>query len=175
MTRDDILANPRFGGAVQRYHTWPTLNTQTNADHTWNTMIIWWQVFGSLSPEESTFLLWHDVGELQLGDLPFPVKSDHPALKEQCDVIEAGCLVGMLGHNPLKGLSTAEIKLKAKCCDLLEMYEFGVIEMAQGNRFAEPIVEGTARAIAKLMDTLEVTWLAPVATFMSQLSKRYQS
>lgn len=150
MIREDVLSNPRFGGAVRRYHTWPTLNVQTNADHTWNVMRIWWQLFGPLSSEESTYVIWHDVGEIRSGDLPFPVKRDHPALKDICGVIEAEALVGMFGRNPMKGVSTAEIKFKAKFCEMIEMCEFGLIELRQGNTFAEPIVNDTRAAAEKM-------------------------
>jgi hypothetical protein len=81
MNRDAIELSARTAGGVQRYHTWPVLRPQTVAEHTWNVMRIWWQVYGPMSPQVSTYLLWHDAGEGQAGDVQFGAKRRYPELK----------------------------------------------------------------------------------------------
>lgn len=149
MRREAVVRSPRLAGRVRRYHTWPTLQDQTNADHTWHVMRIYWQVFGPLSPEVSTHLLWHDGGELAVGDPPFPTKARDPILKERYDLAERAALreiAGEMAARASAALSPTE-RLRCKVCDLLEMTEFGVLEMALGNTLAEPIVRDTWEAI----------------------------
>lgn len=154
ISRENVRACPRFAGAVRRYHTWPTIQQQTVADHTWNVIRVWWSVFGPLTAEESTYALWHDAGELLLGDLPFPVKAERAALKTVCDVVEAEGLLMLLGFNPLRGASETT-RLRCKVADLVEMHEFGVTELLLGNKLAQPIIEDTWSALVVLLRRLE--------------------
>jgi hypothetical protein len=176
-SRSDILTNPRFAGEVERYHTWPTHRRQSVGEHTWQVFRIWFQIFGPLTPEESTYVLWHDAGELVLGDLPFPVKARNPGLKHVCDVIEAEALINMLGVDPLKGISTFQRKQKAKLCELIEMLEFGLSELAQGNRLAQPIIDDTreaiTRLIAQLYDGNEKEVAARACAYIENIAQRY--
>jgi hypothetical protein len=134
--RAEIMRNARFAGNTLRYHAWPTIQRQTNADHTWNVMRIYELLFGLLPPEVSSHLIWHDAGELASGDLPFPVKSQNPDLKEACDRIERNQIARMGGV--VQELPPF-LKLRSKLADLCEMAEFGIVEMRLGNGYAAPI------------------------------------
>lgn len=136
----DIYANARFAGRVERYHTWPVLKGQNTGEHTWQVMRIWWQVFGPLTSEESTAVIWHDGGELYTGDLPGMVKADEPSLKPLLDRIEKRAVEAMSGP-PFSFDPLERTKLRLKACDLLDVLEFGLTETLQGNRLAEPIVK----------------------------------
>jgi hypothetical protein len=152
MKRAQILSNARFAGSVLRYHTWPTIQRQTVADHTWHVLRIWFQIWGPLSPAVSSHLLWHDAGELVLGDLPFPVKGNNPRLKHECEVVEEKAVTDMGGApNGLLGYN----KVRAKACDLVEMWEFGWMEAQLGNRFAQPIMADISKALSALPLTTE--------------------
>src|ERR1035438_1054365 len=93
--RQQVMADSRFAGDVVRYHTWPCIQRQTNAAHTWHIMRIYFQLFGPMPPATSTHILWHDAGELKTGDSPFPVKSHNPKLKAEMDRLELEQLTNM--------------------------------------------------------------------------------
>lgn len=146
--RSDILTNARFAGSVLRYHTWPMLQRQSVGEHTWQVMRIWYQIWGSMPPSVSSYLLWHDAGELVTGDLPFPLKYKNNGLKTIMDDLEEEAVVAM---RPRYDWSISDRdKLRCKVCDLLEMYEHGLCEMMLGNAFAEPIVVDIRNAITKM-------------------------
>jgi 5'-deoxynucleotidase YfbR-like HD superfamily hydrolase len=102
----------------------------------------------------STALLWHDVGELVVGDLPFPVKANNPTLKKTVNRLEENAVFEMGGptDKDLKALGVGPVDVvRMKICDLLEMYEFGLIEVGMGNTYAQPIVDDIADSIYSLL------------------------
>jgi hypothetical protein len=139
-THEDVYANARFAGLVDRYHTWPVNRGQTNGEHTWQVMRIWYQIFGPLTTEESTAAIWHDGGELYTGDLPGMIKAEAPALKPVLDRLERQQVEDMGGPNRTFN-PTERTLLRLKVCDLIDVLEFGRLECLQGNRLAEPIVK----------------------------------
>jgi hypothetical protein len=145
--RNKVLATARLAGEVVRYHTWPMHHRQTVGEHTWQVMRIYWQIWGPLPPELSSFFIWHDAGELATGDIPFPVKSQNPVLKAEMDALEDQAVTQMGGL-----LHTLEqtLKVRAKACDLIDMHECGWAEVAMGNQFAQPIVDDTFTALERL-------------------------
>lgn len=152
MRRDQILKSPRFAGEVRRYHTWPVHREQTVGEHTWQVFRIWQQMWGMPSERAFNYLLYSDVGELVLGDLPFPVKANNPALKAECDEVERTALMAMLAFVPA---SPTDIeKNQAKVCDLTEMWEFGCTELQLGNQFAISIIEDTRTAALAFVNKL---------------------
>lgn len=153
MTRERIFANARFAGEVLRYHTWPVHRRQSVGEHIWQQMRIWYQIWGPMPPEISTYILWSDAGELVLGDLPFPVKLRNPTLKDIADRIENDAVMAMRGELPL--LPDLD-KIRVKMCDLLEMWEFGLCELNMGNQFAQPIVDDILIAVDDLRGKLPV-------------------
>jgi hypothetical protein len=110
-------------------------------------MRIYWQIWGPLPPELSTYFIWHDAGELACGDLPFPVKSRDPKLKAAMDKLEDDAVRRMGGSHVVV---TPLLKLRAKACDLIDMHECGRIEVTMGNKLAQPIVDDTFAALEKL-------------------------
>lgn len=155
MNREDVLTSCRMSGIVKRYHAWPTLREQTVADHTWNVLRIWSQIWGpmSLTPAVTTTILWHDAEEIVTGDPPFPFKSNNPEIKRHYDQA-AGLIRAEMSDHALPILCEEE-RVKMKICDLLDMHEFGLIEWQMGNCFAEPIIKDTRDAILGLLHSLE--------------------
>jgi 5'-deoxynucleotidase YfbR-like HD superfamily hydrolase len=133
-THSDITSDARFAAQVERYHTWPVLRKQTVGEHTWQVMRIWYQIFGPLQASESEYLLWHDAGELLTGDPPGFVKQASPPLKAIYDELEEKAVRAMNGPNMLISENT---RVRAKVCDLLDVYEFCLVEKLQGNRLIE--------------------------------------
>jgi hypothetical protein len=152
MNRDNVLSMARLAGEVQRYHTWKMHHRQTVGEHTWQVMRIYWQIWGPLPPELSTYFIWHDAGELACGDVPFPVKANNPLLKETMDRLEYDAVQHMGGETVKLNYT---LKLRAKACDLIDMHECGRNEVSMGNRFAQPIVDDTFKALEKLPFSLE--------------------
>lgn len=166
-----MLADPRFAGEVKRYHTWPCLQVQTVASHTWHVMRIYWQLFGPMPPVVSTHLLWHDAGELRAGDLPFPVKANNPKLKAEIERLELDTLAGM--QVKLPPLSERE-KVRCKLCDLLEMYDFGLVERALGNSMSAPIIDDINLTVGVLVRNLPKQERQPIWDYMMKLSRRFE-
>lgn len=152
MERADVTTTARLAGQVERYHTWPVLRRQSVGEHTWQVMRLWWQLFGPIPPEVSSYILWHDAGELAVGDLPFPVKARNGVLKEALDRMEAAA-VALMGGPADTHIGVVD-RLKVKACDLLEMAEFGDHELKLGNAYAQPIVDDTLAALGSLVELL---------------------
>src|SRR6478736_1401982 len=119
ITNDEIITSPRMGGAVVRYHTWPTHQRQTVADHTFNVIRIYWHLFGEVPPEVTAYLIFHDLPEVVVGDPPHPVKLHNPPLKEIYDMLEDAALEGMIGEgeamNVLTNVTDVE-RVRMKVC-----------------------------------------------------------
>ena len=148
MNRADVVTSTRMAGGVKRYHTWPTLRTQTVAEHSWQVMRLFLELFpDAVTVEVLTWILWHDVAEIGTGDVPFPLKSRYPELKGILDEIENDVTENM-------GIVWPELtprqRLLVKVCDLLEMWEWGCEEMRMGNRYAEPICDDTRAAVLEM-------------------------
>lgn len=138
-----------MAGNVKRYHTWPTIQTQNNADHTWNVMRIYWVIFGNLPDVVSTHLIWHDVGELVSGDVPHPIKRDNPELGLVHRRLEDEAVLSIAGPRAMVSLPSDYVRM-CKLCDLIEMYEFATVEKNLGNKYAEPVMFVTMQGISVL-------------------------
>jgi hypothetical protein len=141
----NITGSARFASAVKRYHTWPTIMGQTNGDHTYNVIRIYCEVFGPPSWEVLQYLLYHDSPEVASGDVPFPAKMENPDLKTAHDEADARWYMKLFGYDPADNIDRKD-KMRCKVADLLEMWEFGMIEMGMGNTYAKPIVDRTLAA-----------------------------
>lgn len=151
VTRDNMMSFARLAGDVKRYHTWPVIRQQTNADHSWNCLRIYTQIWGVPSFKVMLHLMFHDLGELGTGDIPFPLKRNNPALKEALDAEEVSARLRM--GIVLWGLDDVE-RLRVKLCDLLEMNEYGHVERKLGNAFAQPVCDDTWDAFHKLLELM---------------------
>jgi 5'-deoxynucleotidase YfbR-like HD superfamily hydrolase len=165
--REQILRTSRFAGSVKRWHVWPTLQQQTVADHSWHLMRIWFALWGPMPPEISTYFIWHDAGELFVGDFPFPVKQKSPELKRIIDELEEQAVLDMGG---VIASLTEEQRQKVKLCDYLEMYEFGLQEMSLGNKYAQPIVDDIYEAIFHNITLGEEDWKR-VTSYLAETRK----
>ena len=151
LTRNSVLKTARFAGMVQRYHTWPTIKQQSVGEHSWQMMRIWYAIWGKMPPDVSSYILWHDAGELVTGDPPFPFKSKNTELKALFDIQENAAVRDMGGE--VTPLSSYQLVL-VKVCDILEMWEFGLVELKMGNVLAQPIIEDTRNAVESKYDTI---------------------
>lgn len=155
----DIGHSLRMAGLVTRYHTWPTIQRQSIASHTWQVYRIWLEIFGQPSSEVAAAIILHDVGELKTGDLPHYVKRDHADLKELVSSIEADYttqLVNDYCHDDVEvhrdgwELSPWD-KRRLKICDLIEMGEFALDEYRLGSQFATIVFRNVQRALRNII------------------------
>ena len=153
MIRAQILQSGRLAGLVRRYHTFPMLTEQTIGEHCFQCLRIWYMIWGPPEPEITCYFLWHDSGELVTGDVPFPVKSNYDIVKRIFDTMEDSAVRGMGGKVPELGKIS---RLRVKACDLIDMHEHGYIELMLGNKFAQPIVDDTFKALEKLQEQLSM-------------------
>jgi 5'-deoxynucleotidase YfbR-like HD superfamily hydrolase len=155
MQDQEVMRSPYCAGSVRRYHTWPVIREQTVADHSFHVLRLYWTLFGYVPPEIASYIIWHDMGELWTGDLPYPVKRDNYALKKTCDDIEQQALAEMGGDT---ASITTDQEKRVKFCDLLEMLEYALHEVSLGNQYATVVVSRIVTALKGfLWASLEMT------------------
>ena len=137
------------GGHVTRYHTRPELtNGQNVAAHTWRAMVILHTLWPEASKNCLLHMMYHDVAEIAVGDLPATTKWNysevHSLLKRIENDFESSIGIGEL-FIPI----TVE---EAKACDaadklelVLHCYEL----ITQGNKSAVDVMN---RGIRYLKD-----------------------
>lgn len=135
---DPVRTDARRGGAVLRYHTWPTIQRQTVAEHSWNLVRILVTIWPMAPASAILYAQFHDTPEVATGDPPYPVKAENPLLKSEHDRLEMEAAVPMGIWQHLR--PDPYWRNRVKLCDTIEMWEFGLDEMALGSQFARPIV-----------------------------------
>lgn len=148
-TRDRVTACPHLSGTVLRYHTWPTLRSQTLAAHQHGVARIYVEVFGLTDASVNIlyYCMMHDAGELSAGDPPYGAKKLGPGYLEGHRVAER---VGLQRLGVQLPQLSEDAAARVKICDLLEMYEFGRAERRMGNEYAQPIIDDTREAALAL-------------------------
>jgi len=147
VTPEKIAQNQRVAGLVKRYHTWPTITTQSVGEHSWQVYRIYNQMFG-VPPENVAYcIMTHDMGELVTGDPPYPTKSNNPELKKIYDHLEDLAFKNM---DLVLGQMSEEDGYRFKIAHMMEMWEFGVHEMSLGNTFGKSIRDRCEIAVRKL-------------------------
>ena len=116
---------------VKRWHTEPTLHTQTVGEHTYGVVMLvllltGWEASRSLMIAAQL----HDTAERQFGDVPGPTKR-LSGVKGQFDALE-DAFMARLGA-PAPTLTDTEAKL-LKMADNLEGALFCAFELRRGNR-----------------------------------------
>jgi len=161
MNREQMKRSVYLSGWVRRYHAWPTLNEQTVGHHSWRVATLIIEIFGMPRAEVLAYALWHDCGEMFSGDLPFMVKTAVPGLADAMKLAEAVGLEHLGVKLPeLSKLERAQVKI----ADLLEMHEFGAMEVLMGNQFGAAVRDDTLAAAWRLskeheLDTAIAAWI----------------
>jgi 5'-deoxynucleotidase YfbR-like HD superfamily hydrolase len=133
-----VLLDTRLAGQVKRFHTWPITSHQTVAEHCWQCLRIYLSIVDKVDPHVVRHIAFHDLGEISVGDLPYPTKRDNPSLKAQMDILEQRACISHLQHwkayQPI--MLTDEDKVLVKQIEMIEMAEYGMYEMCLGNSYA---------------------------------------
>lgn len=136
----------RRAGQVVRYHTHPTVQRQTVADHSWHVLRIYMEIWGAPEPHMTAWIVHHDSAEHIVGDVPFGAKERIPDLGPRLRLAEEEIVrqaVPACGGKPLEDWE----QWRLKACDLLEMVEFGREETRLGNSYGQQVVDAAGRAL----------------------------
>jgi 5'-deoxynucleotidase YfbR-like HD superfamily hydrolase len=69
-------------GGVLRFHAVPGMTKQTVAEHSWGVVVILTQIFPEVGGNAIRHALFHDIAEVETGDIPHPFKQKHPVINE---------------------------------------------------------------------------------------------
>ena len=167
----DVLTRGRYAGLVQRYHAWPTHSKQSVAEHTWQMMRIYREIFGPIAPDVCDAMLWHDCGELSTGDVPLFAKRDSPALRVACHNAEVAGLTRLGAPQP--ELSPQE-QWRTKMVDLLEGLEHCLMELSMGNALILPALTNYQNAIDRHQERAPAEQdLRPVITWLMHTTQHF--
>lgn len=127
-----------WAGSIVRYHSRPTAQRQTVAEHTWRVLIIYTELYGMPRAEVYQNIIYHDVPEIITGDIPFMAKRLYPQLKQVLHHIELDEVPKKLGLN-LPQLTPGE-KYQIKVADNLEMLFWAVDDVNMGCLYSIDII-----------------------------------
>jgi len=156
-----------LAGMVQRYHSVPTITSDTVGEHTFG--VVWLCALLSNGTPRAELLLaalWHDVPELTVGDMPAPAKR-RLGLSEAFAAMEQEVLGGMLQLSIPK-LTVDEQRILT-IADRVDGMLHCCYERALGNqvieevydRFLQYIVQlNPTSAEQKIVDAVEHIWSA---------------
>jgi 5'-deoxynucleotidase YfbR-like HD superfamily hydrolase len=143
-TQDRMMASRALASRIKRYHCIPVIHQETVGEHSHRVCTLYLQLFSLPRVEVLEYILYHDMGELSAGDLPFNAKRDVPEMKHFMDRAEEAGLKRLDIEIPhLTEIELARIKL----CDLLQMLEFACIELNMGNQYARSVQENILAAL----------------------------
>lgn len=138
----DVTYDPRTAGQVTRYHTWPRIRDQSVGEHTWQVMRILLTVWPTCPRKMLVYCHMHDRGEMA-ADIAYPFKKKVPELGAGSKIAEKMIMVEQdtqWGGLDIPVLSEYEEDV-FKCCEYLEMWEYGLCEINMGNRYGVLISE----------------------------------
>jgi 5'-deoxynucleotidase YfbR-like HD superfamily hydrolase len=151
------VLDPRRAGRVRRYNTWPHIQEQTVAEHSWQLLRIIYTVYPEASPNLLHFCMFHDIAEVVAGDLPYPVKKNNPELKAEHQKVEQQTYEDIQywwGIQPPKIEDPME-ELIFKAVHYLEMMEWAIDESRMGNSEASLVFERCQPGYSKCIFELE--------------------
>lgn len=152
----DQRQDPRLAGDVERFHARPTIQRQSVASHSWNVARILLAIYPAASRETVIRALFHDIGEIVAGDAPYPVKAEHEDLRKAMGQIERDAWLAMVipwslpAPQQLVPLQVAAVKL----ADMIEMWEFAMMELHLGNVFAARVRDNCEQWLREKLEEL---------------------
>ena len=133
------LYNRLKGGHVTRYHTRPELGDGQNvAAHTWRALVILQTLYPDASKNCILHLLYHDVAEAEVGDVPATTKWNYPEINKLMVKAEKQYEM-MLGVGEIVHKVTEKEKKMCDIADKLELVLHCYRLMQQGNTLAKDV------------------------------------
>tara|TARA_R100000995_G_scaffold59375_1_gene29951 strand:- start:1296 stop:1871 length:576 start_codon:yes stop_codon:yes gene_type:complete len=128
------------GGHVARYHTRPELSDGQNvAAHTWRAMVILQTLWPDVSKNCLLHLLYHDVAEAEMGDVPATTKWNYPEINELMVHAEKN-YEALIGVGEIVHQVTEEDKKKCDIADKLELVLHCYRLLKQGNLMGQDVL-----------------------------------
>jgi hypothetical protein len=136
-----LRRDPRMAGQVLRYHTWPSHTRQNIADHTWQLMRIVLAIWPDAPRDVLVELMFHDVGEVGTGDIPYPIKKDNPSVGREMNRLEEETRLSMCIPWGVPGPAKLPpgVKFVCKIAEFIEMWEWGAQERLMGSVFGKNV------------------------------------
>ena len=103
-------------GQVARYHAQPEIPAQSMAEHQWGVAILVIKMYSNPSKNLLMAAVTHDCAEAVTGDIPSPVKREHPEMKAVLDDVENRVNKEWGINYDLNEID----KRRLKICDILE-------------------------------------------------------
>jgi len=148
---DPVRFDTRLAGQVKRYHTWPIIGAQTVSEHCWQALRIY--LFVDEEPDIHIIreIMFHDIGEIYTGDIPYPIKRDNPSLKESMDRLEHWSYAQQLEHWDafFPVAISPEDRILIKHVEMIEMAEFGIDQINLGNSHGWIVADRCLKAVYK--------------------------
>jgi 5'-deoxynucleotidase YfbR-like HD superfamily hydrolase len=141
---------------VQRWHTRPTHRSQNVAEHTWQVMRLYIEMFGVPSSHVLMSVMYHDAAELVTGDVPFSAKRFGETGSDLKKVLtrlehEASIVMELPTHNSVTALDAARLKI----CDLLDMVEFAREAQLAGDHRLDDVYDGLREIVRHMVRDLD--------------------
>lgn len=117
-------------GAVQRWHTWPTIKSQNLAEHSWGVAMTILKIWPEATVEFIEAALTHDLHEVEAGDIPYPFKKNNEVVRDAYEDQEEDFQERHELASP-----TSELQLKIlKWADMYELLLYTTREFQMGNQ-----------------------------------------
>lgn len=154
------------GGHVLRYHTKPEMGNQDVASHSWRAVVILETLWPDATKNCLLALLFHDVGESHVGDVPATTKWGYPEVGKIIETIETNYKEKYLEINYETFLTENEKNI-CKMADTLELILFSYRQMQQGNQLAVEIFSNGVNHLNKNYSHL--AYFSPVKKVLDDL------
>lgn len=121
------------GGYVMRYHTTPEVGAGQNVgEHTWRACVIIHTLWPDISRDALLHMMYHDVAEAELGDLPAPTKWKYEGLAKEYSKAEKEYETLLGVHSKLNEQDAQRCKM----ADMLELILHCARQLILGNNYA---------------------------------------
>ncbi len=143
MTPLQRLVAIRTGGATERCHGIRHHGSYSVAAHTWGVLALLYQLWPGDFGRLAAVVLFHDVPEAWMGDIPAPTKRYSLAVKAACDDMEYAIFKRL--ELPCDQDLPPEDARKVKACDYLDLYLWAKEQINWGNNHARCVVRELER------------------------------
>lgn len=143
-------------GRVRRWHANPMMAhlAQTNWDHVGGCLALLFMLHPGPSAALCKAVLFHDLGERWVGDLPYDFKRSDPETANRHAAVEGAVVRKALGHDPCADLTREDVDW-LHLVDRLEAYLFtAMYQRDELNRNGWPAARDRLLAIATMMEVV---------------------
>jgi 5'-deoxynucleotidase YfbR-like HD superfamily hydrolase len=154
MNQIQRVLNTRAGGAVQRCHAIRHLGTYSNAEHQWGVAMLLWALYPErVASRIVWFALTHDVPEGLTGDIPSTAKVGENELDHT---------INAEFHLPVTDDLPDRDRQILKGCDTLDLYLWAREQLAQGNLYAQEVIDNIDEYAGEIMDEVALKFYKEV-------------